>query len=337
LTLFLACRWETGTDWWSYKSLFDDIELDITFIFNVYSFDLGYVLLNALVRIFTDNYTVFLFVDSFLALSILFLFLKKHSYYVNISTFFFFVSFYVAQYMGSNRRMIAMSILLYAFYFIFKGDKKRYFFCQFVAFMFHRSSIIGILAWFIPQKRFSTKKIFWILSVAFFIGISELSLKVIDFLGNSLSGIIKHPLIEKMVFYSATNLDTVSENVNPIIQSTLSIIKRSIFLLFYLIIIRKKKNVIDDFTSYIFNIYIFSFALYVMLNGSPIFQVLSAYFAIIEIVLVGRLLIYADINIKYIITFCIFFFGFFQLLSSLNSYPELYIPYIPFWSDIHRQ
>src|SRR5688572_25618549 len=58
LTLFTGLRWETGTDWDSYKELFDTIEFNWTFLLNVYAFDLGYVLFNALVRTFTDNYTL---------------------------------------------------------------------------------------------------------------------------------------------------------------------------------------------------------------------------------------------------------------------------------------
>ncbi|MFQ6601600.1 EpsG family protein [Flavobacterium sp. C3NV] len=327
LMFFTGLRWETGTDWFSYKELFDDLELNWFFLLNVFSFDLGYVILNAAVKIFTDNYTIFLLIDSIIALGIVFWFLKKYSPNPNISIFVFYNAFFVAQFMGSNRRIISLGSALFVFYFVNQIKYKKYALWQSLAFLFHRTSIILIVTWFIPRQRFSTKKIFKILLLCLVVGISQLPFKLVGFLGEALSAFSTNPFVDKMLFYSSNNEEIVSENTNPIILMTLSVIKRSIFIAFYLYVVKKNKGVLDYLSDYFLNIYIVGFAIYLLFNGSPIFQMISTYFTFIEIALIGRFWSYADVKTKLIFLGVLLLYGFFQLLSSLNAYPELYIPY----------
>ncbi|UTN04630.1 EpsG family protein [Flavobacterium bizetiae] len=327
LSFFTGLRWETGTDWESYKVLFDTLELNWTFLLNVYSFDLGYVLLNAFVKMFTNNYTLFLLVDSFIGVGIVFWFLKKHSSNPNISFFLFYNAFFVAQFMGSNRRMISLGAGLFVFYFVHEKKYKKYAIWQTIGFLFHRTSIMLILAWFIPRKRFTTKQILIILMVCLFIGIPQLPFKFVGFLGDVLSAFSSNPFVEKMLFYSENNENVIPENTNPVILMTLSVIKRSVFILFYLYVIKKNKGILDSLSDYFLNVYIVGFALYLLFNGSPIFQMISTYFTFIEIALIGRFWSYTDVRTKFIFLGILLFYGFFQLLSSLNAYPELYIPY----------
>lgn len=330
LTLFTGARWETGTDWDSYKELFDTLELGWTFLLNVYSFDLGYVMLNAIVRLFTDNYSIFLLIDSFIAVSIVFWFLKKYSPNPNLSFFILYNAFFVAQFMGSNRRIISLGASLFVFYFVHEKNYKKYFIWQLIAFLFHRTSIMLVLSWFVPKKRFTVKQIIIILMICLVVGIPQLPFKMVGVLGEALSAFSSNPFVEKMLYYSENNELVIPENTNPVILMTLSVIKRSIFICFYLYIIGKNKNVLDSVSDYFLNIYIIGFAMYLLFNGSPIFQMISTYFTFIEIVLLGRFWNYATVKIKLTFLVILFFYGFFQLLSSLNAYSELYIPYKTF-------
>jgi hypothetical protein len=327
LFFFTGLRWETGTDWFSYKELFDTLELDWTFLLNVYSFDLGYVILNAIVKLGTDNYTLFLLIDSLLAVGFVYSFLKKHSPNPNISLFIFFNAFFIAQFMGSNRRMISLGAGLFVFYFIYEKKYKQYALWQTIAFLFHRSSIILLLTWIVPRKRFTFKQIFIVLVVCLIIGIPQLPFKIVGFLGESLSSYSSNSLVDKMLFYSENNESVIPDNTNPLILMILSVIKRSIFITFYLYVINKNKGILDPLSDYFFNIYIVGFAIYLLFNGSPIFQMLSTYFSFIEIALMGRFWFYTSIRTKFTFLTVLLFYGFFQILSSLNAYPELYIPY----------
>lgn len=327
LTIFTGLRWETGTDWFSYKELFDGLELNWTFLLNVYSFDLGYVILNAIVKFFTDDYTIFLLVDSFIAVGIVWWFLKKYSPNPNISFFVFYNAFFVSQFMGSNRRIISLGAALFVFYFIHERKYKKYAVWQTLAFLFHRTSILLFITKFIPRKRFTLNQILGILFLCLIIGIPQLPFKLVGVLGEVLSVLGNNPFVERMLFYSENNEATISENTNPLILMTLSVIKRSVFISFYLYVIKINKGILDSLSDYFFNIYVVGFALYLLFNGSPIFQMISTYFTFIEIVLIGRFWSYTDVKTKLIFLGVLMFYGFFQLLSSLSAYPELYIPY----------
>lgn len=133
-----------------------------------------------------------------------------------------------------------------------------------------------------------------------------------------------------MLFYSETSDEHVPENVDPKTQMLLSFLKRSVFLAFYFWTIKKRNGLLDSFTDFIFNVYIVGFVLYLLLNGSPIFQMLSTYFTFIEIVLIGRIWHYGGKYERLVFLIVLAFYGFFQLLNSVNAYPELFMPYRSF-------
>lgn len=330
LSFFTGLRWDTGTDWLSYKELFDTLELNWTFLLNVYAFDLGYVVFNAIVRSFTDSYVLFLLIDSFLAVGIVFLFLKKYSPNPNMSLFVFYNAFFVAQFMGSNRRIISLGAGLFIFYHIYNKNYKKFIIWELFAFLFHRTSIMVALGLLVPKKRFSTNKVIAILLLCLILGIPQLPFKLVGALGDLLSAFSGNSFVEKLMYYSENKEAGVSESTNPVVLMTLSVVKRSIFISFYFYVIRQNKGKLDYLTDYFFNIYIIGFAMYLLFNGSPIFQMISTYYTFIEIVLIGRVWSYTRLNTKFIFLVVLLFYGFFQLLSSLNAYSELYIPYKTF-------
>ena len=334
LCLFIGLRWETGTDWEPYKELFDTIELSWKVLLDIYHFDFGYVLFNAVVRLFSDSYTVFLIINSGITIYFLTKLVLKISPRPNLSLFFFYPTFMVAQFMGSNRRMMAMVGLLWAFYFLYLNKKKIFYILVSIAFMFHRSSVFGCVALFIPRKSFKIKTILLLLLVSFIIGQAELPAKMLAFSGEILSGFISHPLIEKLVFYSKEGEDHIAIAASSLFVATLlAILKRSILLLFYVYTIKKYQ--IDKLTQYIFNMYICAFAGYLMLVGS-FFQMLTAYFALIEIILVARMFNYHRSGVKLLLLMILFIYGFIQMANALNVYPELYMPYISIFSNVQR-
>lgn len=330
LFLFTGLRWDTGTDWISYKGLFDNVDFnfDELFFIQIYSFEFGYVLLNIFIKFFVDNYTVLLLVDSLIAVGIVYLFIRKFSPNPNISLFVFYNAFFVAQFMGSNRRIIALGAALFVFYYVHEKKFGKYLIWQTIAFLFHRSSLMLAFAWFIPKKRFTAKQILVILFICLLIGIPQLPLKLVGLIGQSFSA--GGAIVDRLIFYSENSETTISENTNPLVLMTLSAIKRGVFLCFYLYVIKLNKSVLDTISDYFLNIYVVGFAVYLLFNGSAIFQMFSTYFTFIEIVLIGRFWSYADKRSKLIFLSVLFFYGFFQLLSSLNAYPELYLPYKTF-------
>lgn len=334
LSLFIGLRWETGTDWLPYKLLFDDLELNWSFLLDVYHFDLGFVLFNGVVRLFSDNYTVFLVANASITIYLLCKLLCRWSPYPNISLFIFYPAFMIAQFMGSNRRMMAMVFLLWAIYYLWNNKKKAYYLLVGLAFLFHRSSIIALILLFVPREIISNRKVIILLSLSLIVGISQLPFKLIEEFGNALSSVVSHPLVTAMTYYSETNENhIISSTGSIVIQSILAICKRSIFLIFYFYIL--KKNEVDKLTGYIFNIYILGFVGYLFFIGT-FFQILTAYFALIEVILISRMYGYTNSKTKFVFLSLTLLYGIVQMISALNVYPDLYMPYIPFWSNIQR-
>ena len=300
LFTFIGARWETGTDWDNYKFLFDSLKLDWGFITSIYHFDIGYILLNAGVKIFTDSYTVFLFVDSFCAISLIYFLLQKTAKHPNISWLLFYTNFMLIQFMGSNRRMISMVLILWMIYFLCKK--------------YITKSLISL-----SIKSFS---------ICFIIGILQLPEKFIQFIAGLLSFALHVPLVELLTFYSENGEEHLVNATGSLFLSTiLALGKRIIFLIFYWRLISRNKK--DIIANTFFNVYILGIAGYLALIGS-FFQIITSFWALAEIILIGRIYGQARKNEKLI--FCIFIIGFgiLQIMNALNVYPELYIPYKSF-------
>jgi transmembrane protein EpsG len=327
LTLFTGLRWGTGTDWKSYYNLFQNVDIDFGYLFlvQIYSFDFGYVLLNILVNFFSNSYTVFLLLDSLIALGLVYFFIKKYSPNPNISLFVFYNAFFISTYMGSNRRIVALGLSLFAISSLIK--KRNSLFFSGMAFLFHKSSIIVLISHFVSKIRLSTKKILIILLVSLILGLFQIPLKFLTFISELLTSFSGYSIVDKLTTYTIESDKIELGNRDPIMMMFLSIVKRCVFLIFYLFIINKKKGKLDYLSDYFLNIYIIGFSLYLFLNGSEVIQVSSSYFTFIEIVVIGRFWYYANKNQKLIFLPILFFYGFFQLVSSLTAYPELYMPY----------
>lgn len=334
MTLLIGLRWKTGTDWEPYKELFDTIKLDWTFLVNIYHFDIGYVLFNALIKIFADSYTVFLLANAFVTVYLLYRLIVKISPYPNLSLFVFYSAFMIAQFMGSNRRMMAMVFVLWAFYYLFCRRKWAFVAMIGLAFLFHRSSLICLVVFFVPRDIFTIRRTLIILGLSFVTGLLQLPAKMVEWAGAILSTVMNNPIVEKMVFYSEEGEEHVVSSAGSLVIATiLAVAKRTIFLLFYFYVMQRHK--LDRMTQYLFNVYIWGFCGYLMFVGS-LFQMLSTYFAFAELLLLGRMYSYTKGKAKVVVLMVIFVYGFIQMLSALNVYPELYIPYISCFSDITR-
>jgi len=334
LTLMLALRWETGTDWDPYLELFRTLQLDTSSLLAVYSFDIGYVFENALVRLVTDNYTIFLLFNSIIAMALVYTFIRRYSPFPNTSVFIFYNSYFVAHYMGSNRRVIAIGFMLLLFAQLQRTSLARFAALQSLAVAFHRSSIVGILSRFIPDKPLSRRTIITLFVICGIFGALQLPVGIVEALGHLLSQFSKLEIIDKMIFYGENSAEHVSENVNIFAQTVLAVAKRALFLgLFFNVLPRLKDNLV--FTR-LLNVYIVGIAIYVFFIGSPIFQVLSTYFCASEIALTA--IATANLPRMHRINVCCFLFpyGILQLSSAINPYPDLYLPYLSIFSDAQR-
>jgi hypothetical protein len=328
LIVISGFRFEVGTDWEAYKDLFDNLELDWSFLINVFNFDFGYVLFNALFRLFTDSYVLFLLVDSLVALGFIGWIVFKYSPLPNLSLFLFYNTYFISTYMGSNRRIIAIGFSLISLIALIEMKKTRMYLNAFIAFLFHRTSFVILIARYLPTKLPKLKQIIIGLIISFIIGLFQIPFKFLGMISDLFSQFDNIPLVSKLIFYSDidNNKAVISDNLNTALLFTFSTIKRSFLIsLFYYVIHKKGAN--DPYNLRLFVIYWFGFMGYMVFNGTPIFQILFVYFSIVEVILVGRIVNLTNFRFKLSLYLVLLVYGVLQLLSALTAYPELYIPY----------
>lgn len=151
---FLLGFSDCGTDYYSYKKIFEN-SLNFDYL-RTSRIEYGYLLLNIIVRLFTNNFYIFRFICA--AIFVLLVF-KGILSFNNINctlAIFAFTSIYMYQSMSLIRIYISMGIVFSAFIYYYNGNYQKYFLYILVAFLFHRSAIVALvpllLSLFIPSR-----------------------------------------------------------------------------------------------------------------------------------------------------------------------------------------
>jgi len=316
LVLFSGLRWNTGTDWMPYRQYFQD--QNNSFL----SFEVGYVWLTSAVKTFTNSYTVFLLIDSIFALIPVWYVLQTENDGDPISLAVFFSYYYTINYLGSNRRIISIGLCLLALLAIIKNKPLLFTSLCLASFLFHRSSLIFLIAWPIYHLK-ASKKLYGLLLL---IAVALLILNPFQYLVTHWQGATGIVLIDKVVGYSDNN--AIDPNINYGLQNAISIVKRSLFLA--LIWWGWTKQTGEEKIKYegLLNIYVFSFTFYLIFTGTvELFKSLTVYFSIVELLLLPRALFCVDKKFRPL-AYCLFIcvlFG--QQYSALHSFWDLYVPY----------
>jgi hypothetical protein len=287
-----------------------------------HGFEVGYVFLATTIKRLTDSYTVFLVIDAALALLPVWWVLRKENGCNPLSLAIFVSYYYTVNYLGSNRRIIAIGLCLLALIPLQNRKLNKFIVLCIVAFCFHRSSIIFFLAWPIFHGKLG-KKSYAILAISIvFMIVWNPIVHILPMLPSNSSIVILH----KLLFYS--NNHGENPNINYALQNSLSLAKRGAFLLMILFgLSRIQDSEKAKYVGYI-NLYIFSLFLYVLFTGTvEIFKMVTIYFSIVEIFLVPRAIstISKDLRPIFYVMFILFIIA--QQYSTLSAYWDLYVPY----------
>ena len=320
MVVFSGLRWSCGTDWEPYKVVFDSICAGQKRIDE--HFDTGYVLLNKVIAVFSQDYTTFLLVDSFLAIFLICKAIQKNkNTNKNVALYIFFLNYFCVHYMGSNRRIIAIGFLLNGFIAFFERKYIIWLILQVLAFYFHRASIVGILAVFVPKKLLTTKKIYILIIISILLGLFQFSMKFISQVANIALQISNNQIFRLVDYYSSS----VHEGKSAI-SFFFAITKRAIFVFIFLHY-RKYYKIEDLRFNYYLNIYIFAVVIYSLLNGTGQFLTLTTYFTITEIFIWGILFNLIKRRNKLNMLLFLMFFGIFQMLNNFTTYTTAFLPY----------
>ena len=118
----------------------------------------GYKMLCFIIRLFTDNYHVYLMVTSLSMIIGMYRILKRYlsnSYEIVAAISIYVLLGILAFNMAAIRQTLALSLALFAFIYADEGKWKRFIFCIGIAFLFHNSSFVLLLLY--PLKYIDAK------------------------------------------------------------------------------------------------------------------------------------------------------------------------------------
>lgn len=266
-------RWETGTDWDPYHNFFE--ELTISIQPDDSEFDIGYILFSYIIRIITDNYTVFLTVFAVLFYSAFFYFIFKMSDFPFTSLLIFYMG--TVYYMGMNRQFMAMMFYAIGLVGLVNGKKMQYIALLIIGAFFHKTILMGLIALFL-SKKLNNIIIVSILLATILIASSG----IINKLPIGIFAVLGDQAGDKMEYYS------INGDATSMASMILATIRRLIWIVPLLIF---DNRIVDKPKGYylFFNLYLIGTVFYILCNGTILQIIVSRaliYFNIMEMFMV---------------------------------------------------
>ena len=317
LVLFIGLRWETGTDWESYVFVFEEIN-SISSLFEYWGFmEFGYLLINFIVRMFTDNYTLFLLFHAVLMFYFLIKAFKSLTNYTQLTLMLFFAI--TLGNMGSNRQLLALSLGLYGLSFLINGNKRMYFVLIGTSLFFHLTSILFGVYYFL-NRRIKSTTLFICVGTAYVLGKTNLPYFIFSSFGN-----LNFYASQKTDIY----LDSAAETLAFSDLSTLGLLKRLLIFSTFLVLRNRISPKFKGFDT-VFNGYVFGLIFYFFFSSSLLVMISrgSIYFSIMEALLLTSVMyILPRIADKIMYSIFLLILSVFLMYQSIAQYPDLFEPY----------
>ena len=158
LTFVAGLRYYVGTDYGAYYRAFDNYASKLLPTLKELD-EPGFPALAAIIKLFTTEGAAFIFITSaFTTISILAITFKYTDTYVFSSLLFVFVGVWSGSFNGV-RQFFAAAIICLGHRFILDKKFWKYMLCVFVAFLFHKSAIIMVVAYFILRGKVNFRNI----------------------------------------------------------------------------------------------------------------------------------------------------------------------------------
>lgn len=311
-------RWETGTDWDTYYSIFLS-----SFDYTEYNgYEPIFSIINTFANNLTDgNYTFCLFILA----TILYYFQIKGLYKLSVYPLTSLFLLIGIQFGSVNfvRQTIATAILFYSTYYIQQKKLIPFLSLVLLAFLFHRTSLIFLLAWKLFHMQISRKMMIILLIAS--IGVTTFITLLLNSVLNLLGPIIQHKLNVYMNDYDAV-AGTGFSATETIIKGVLN---KCVILIFFFTMWEKIiGNGNNSIRGYL-NLYWFGAILYFSLVGINIVFVRFSYvFDLFIIILFPYLfkVIQKDSN-RILLWLALFLYSILKMYMYLNSYYDLFIPF----------
>lgn len=152
----LAFRYGVGVDYFhTYVPIFKTLSLG----YNYEGVEIGYILLNKFILIFTDNYYWLFIITAFIFCYFIFKAIFEQSKYIGISTYIFLTGGLYFYSMNVVRQTICFAIFLYALKYIRQKNFKKYFIYIIIASFMHKTALIYLPLYFLLDLNIDYKKL----------------------------------------------------------------------------------------------------------------------------------------------------------------------------------
>lgn len=202
-------RFETGIDYFAYQDIYDQTyTLKQAFEYGKISeipAELGYLLLSSLFKtIGTEINVMFLFIALITSLLLFNSFKTYVNRYKFVALLIYFSFVYFTLDMSGVRQAIAVNIILYSFRYIQRKNIYKYIVCVILASFFHASALIGVIFYWLFNKKISS--FFIVLATLFGFLIIGLEIPIINIIVDKvLSQFMPATAMFKLFYYSTSD------------------------------------------------------------------------------------------------------------------------------------
>lgn len=323
LFIFVAgLRYETGVDWLAYESYFYDIApLNEAFNFNSFdniflTLDVGYSLLNSIVKMFGGNVQIVFLIISLISTVLLIKNLKYYSNHVLTGLLVYYPFFFFIFDMSGLRQGLAIQIVLFSIKYISDRNFHKFLFCIILATSMHWTAIILLPLYFFVNKKISlgyTMFIFLLSILIFTFKIKWMGMILGDLIGRLNAFTM---LSDKVTAY--TTNDVFSQERGWDMFSLYNFFRISLIVIILHLFKDKLTKIVPSFNIFYNFILLELICLFCLFEFFEISERLRFYFAIAEIVLVSHIVFLVRNHIVRIFALIFLAVGVF-----LNAYPFL--------------
>jgi len=227
-----AFRYKTGRDWNGYMLFFDNCLSK-----KVSNVEIGFVMLNRIIKITVDNFFVLQLIINFFCSFVIFRHFYNKSNYPIFTLLLYFLNYYFTTDMAQTRQYIAMAIIITGLDFC--ENKKIFLWCIVIilAMQFHVSAVVAFPLYFTNKKRITRFTALLIVFVSIFLMFFGLNL-----IKNVLLLVVKFPLVSQrlkdLVYIYIQNGIYGKKNQ---FSSGLGVIVKYIFIFFIVYLYYKNK------------------------------------------------------------------------------------------------
>lgn len=278
LLFFVGLRYNTGADWSIYTAVFKNFPIYGNYV----NWEPGFYWLMKLIYNLFGNYYVLQFLVTFFLLYAINRFFTKNSKYPIFCISIFVIIFLTTIMMAQVRQSIALSIVLLGTPYIFKRDIFKYILVIFIASLFHISSVVALLLYFLYYRSSKSVLIFILLLAQSFIIFPSIIIDIINFISH-----LFPERLETLVNIYTNNLYSDDAEFGTGLFYIISVV----FCIFVIIYSKNEKN--ED--NFFLNILVVTYVVIALSKSMVILGRFQSYFYVYAILAMVNLL---DLKIK---------------------------------------